>query len=481
MKRAAGDLVVLEMEEKTLLLDEQEKTVELLDGFGSVDDDAWIITDYDGAAPRFQNVDTPPKYAEVLLERQLQESGELDEGARILAHWKKGRGKTASQVFFTTVQEKAYLAHENRANELDSHYLTFPCNALLLACLNHFTTVEEKKEKKGKQTKEEKTDQKKEQKRRKKQKKTQQKIVAILFEHGRHVDLLLGRSDQVIGSNRVSSFADTAEAKASLSNTVGAELRNIMEATPQDITEIVYFNFLLPASDIDYATYEKEHDKWVDALAERSNVKLLKMEAHGYDLPEGGKLLTSLPEALQHLSDKDATLKQVGVLAYRAQQIMPIAVFAMLIIVVCLGVVAFGVQMQSATLEAEALALQEDKSAAQPVRIVPLNDAYKEVVTFVRNLEHWQRIPSYWMLLSELSSARVNKLFFDQVTIEFDENVKALMTLKGAIESSFQTANKEHEIFLAELTKRNFTIVKSKFATDVTQLTFELKLERAPE
>lgn len=470
MKKGADDLLVVEMEETWLLLDEKRQKVTPLEDFDTIEEDVWLITDMNGAIPRFQWVESPPKYAEILVQRQLQEAGELEEGARIITHWKKGRTATSSQIYFTAITGKTYLTHENRLNALETHYLLFPSNALLLACLNHFTLMRDKKERAESTG----------HKRRKKQRASLHDIVAIVFEHGRHVDLLVGQSGQIIGAGRVSSFADTAEAKASLATPVAAELRNIMEAVPNELSEIVYFNWLTPPPDSDMDALQKP--AWLATLATQIKAETNILPMHRYDFSEEGVLLTSLPEVLQHLSDRDATATPQERLAYRAQQVMPWTILIMLVVVIGLGTATAWLQQHNAILKAETLALKQTIfSANQPTRVTPLGDTHETVLTFVQNLERWQRAPSFWMLLSELSSARVDKLFFDRVTIQFDQKVTARMTLTGAIESSFQTANKDHEIFLAELTKRNFKVIKSSFATDVTQLTFEIELERTPE
>lgn len=472
MKKAPEDWLVIEMTEKTLILNKEKKTVESLENFEQIDEDVWVVTDFNNTPPRFQWVEAPPQYAEILAQRQLQEAGELEDGAHIIPHWKKGRGKTASQIFFTAIPGKVYLTHENRANELETHYLLFPCNALLLACLNHFVTAKNR-DTQGK------TSAKKPQG---KKKKKLQKTVAILFEHGHHVDMIVGRSGHVMGASRVSSFAETTDDHASLSSSVNVELQNIMEATPNDIDEIVYFNWLLPKPGKEDEAQQKDRASWVITLAKQIQAETNVLPTHRYTMaPEGTLLSTSLPEALQHLSDNDSSATLMELLAYRAQQFMPWAILITLAMVICLGITTVWLQVQNATLKSEILALKNLSDTVTPTRIKPINKSYKKVVAFVQNLERWQRTPSFWMLLSELSSARVHKLFFDRITIQFDKNVKTLTTLTGAIESSFQTANKDHEIFLSELTKRNFKVVKSKFATDVTLLTFEIKLERAAE
>lgn len=474
MKMAPEDQLVVELDHQPILFNLQNNTLEPLENFDVIESDVWVISDFDDTPPRFMEVETPPKYAELLAQRQLQESGELEEGIHMIPHWKKERGKTASTVFFTAIPGKHYLTHESRASELDNHYLLIPCNALLLACLNQFTKITSLDKQKEKQERlAEETSSKK--------KKKSAKVCAILFEHGRHVDLLVGRSGQLLGASRVSSFSNAPDAKELLTNSVTAELQNILEHSTSQLNEIISFNWLLLEAGSDLEAIQSNHGNWITQLAEQLQTSVNILPPKLLQLSEENAILTSLPETLQYLTESDSTASTIEIMAYRSQQIMPWTLFIMIIFALGLGVHAYWLQMQQDTLQAEIDTLQSSASPSMPTKIKPLNDAYKEVVVFIKNLERWQRTSSYWMILSELSSARVPKLFFDQVTIEFDKNVRAFVTLKGAIESSFQTANKDHEIFLAELTKRNFKVVKSNFATDVTQLTFEIKLERQPK
>lgn len=464
MKKARWECLIIEMEHDLFLIDETKQTAKPLVNFDGIEEDAWIITDLNGTPPRFQWVETPPKYAEILAQRRLQEAGELEEGAHLIAHWKQSRSQTASQIFFTAVPSKVFLTHSNRADALETHYMLFPCNAVLLACLNHFSTLKEATQitKKGKKTK------------------ALQKIFAILFEHGRHVDLLIGRSGHVLGAGRVSSFSDTPDARELLSSSVSSELRNIMESTPHTLTDIVYFNWLLsaPKGEEEATTTLENHADWVITLAHQVQAKATVVTPQCYTLPEKGAIITSLPNVLPYLSDSDATITPLDRLAYRTQHVMPWVLLITLLLIIALGSMTVWIHVRQAALQDEIATLQKGRDNVLPKKIQSMDEAYKKIVTFVQDLERWQRAPSFWMLLSDLSSARVTKLFFDQVTIKFDDNFTALVTLTGAIETSFQTANKDHEIFLAELTKRHFKVVKSNFSTDVTQLTFEIKLER---
>ena len=474
MKKAHGDLLVVDMEEKLLLFNAEANTFEPLEDFEKILEDVWVITNFGNTPPRFQWVETPPKYAEILAQRQLQETGELEEGAQIISHWKKSSGKTTSQIFSTAIPKKAYLTHGNRAKELETHYLLFPCNALLFACLKHFTTAQP-------QDKQGATSQQKNKKSQKKKKKQSQKVLAIMFEHNLHVDILVGRANMVIGTGRISSFANTPEAKESLASSANAELRNIMESSTHKVDEIVHFTWILPKPGSDMDALQKNHGNWVTTLANQTQTETVIMVPQSYNLPKEEILFTSLPEALQHLSDSDSTATLVELAAYRTQQLMPWTILIMLVIIIGMGATTLWLHTHNTTLNAEYLALRDDSNAAKPIKVKPIDKNQTDVIAYVKRLERWQRASSFSMLLSELSSARVDKLFFDRVTVEFDADIKAIVTLTGAIESSFQTANKGHEIFLEELSKRNFKVIRSNFATDVTQLTFEIVLERPPK
>ena len=482
MKRSLKDALVVEVDGDLYLL--KPDSARPLDGFADVAGDLWLLSDFLNAPPRFLTVESPIAYAEVMVQRRLQEAGEIEDQSRVFTHWKKARSKTSTTVLCTLVEGTGFTPYENRIRESPFHHLVFSTNALLFACLSQLGSAK--------------------------------RVTAVLFEHGQHVDLLVGRPGQPLGATRVSSFADTPEAKMARAATVANELRSIQESASITVDELIHFGWLFPPPDPRRATgsmplplfaspapaardepeAEPEtadgessgliglHEPpspttWVERLAEDLQTRYRLLKPQEFDLGEGNTLVTALPTVAGYLSDSHAVNGQGDILAFRLQRLMAQVTVLILLLSIGMGLAGMWLRQQAAGLDMRAEGLTATATSAA-VTVNPVDPAYKDVVGFSSDLARWRGAPSFQEILADLTQARMGRIYFDQVRIEFDDFAKASVTLTGAVDDSFEQASRDHELFLATLTGQGYRVVESRFAVNVRELTFTLKLERRP-
>ncbi|MBF0190019.1 MAG: hypothetical protein HQL99_02595 [Magnetococcales bacterium] len=485
MKKSLLDEWIVELDGATHLM--RRRSAEPLEEMSTVKGNKWILSDFGGAVPRFMTVEAPVKYAEIVTQRRLLESGDSEEHARICTHWKRGRGKTSTELFFTVVEGELYSAYEDRAHDDPDHHLLFSVNALLYACLRAFSK---------KQT------------------------VVVLFEHDRHVDLLVGRSGQVLASSRVSSYGNTQEAKENQAETVGQEIRALFADLQGKPELIVHFNWLIGVAEEDASltshsslsgktgfsafgqtreasasatatgwmgggessSLSKEQSRlmsveWGHKLAKSFNIPFKPLKPRLFETKDNGFVVTSIPEVLNHLAVSDSSSPTLDRVRYQAQRLLPWVTFGALLMVAGLYLGALALQRQANLLTEEANQLTDIKTMAS-LKVDPLDPGYQKMVAFADNLNRLKAAPSLQGVLNDVSGSLKGRIEFDQVLVEYDDRSKVQLTLKGRIKEGFPQASLDHEAFIAGLTSRSYRVIKSDFATDVAELQFTLKLER---
>ncbi|MBF0125945.1 MAG: hypothetical protein HQM02_01930 [Magnetococcales bacterium] len=484
MKKSLLDDLIVDVDGATYLL--RRRTAELLETMTSVKGNKWVLSDFGGAPPKFLTVEAPVKYAEIVAQRRLLEMGETGEHARICTHWKRARGKTTTDLFCTVVEGELYSAFEDRAHDDSNHHLLFSVHALLFATLREHS---------------------------------RNKTVLVMFEHDRHVDLLLGRSGQVLASSRASVYAYSPEARESLAETVGQEIRSMLADVTGKLELMVHFSWLVgeetegssttghssitgssgfsafgadtrdaststgwAATGESAVTLGKEQTRmmsaeWAHKLAKSLDVPLKSLKPRMHDSRGQEFVASSLPAALQALTVSDSSSPALDRMQYLAQRSVPLVTFFSLLLVAGLYLGALWLQRQSNLMADETMKLTDIVSSAA-MKVEPVDPGYQKVVAFTDNLSRLKVAPSLQGILTDVTKSLSGRIQFDQVVVEYDAQAKAVLTLKGRVKSGFPQASQEHEAFISSLTSRNYRVLKSDFSTDVMELQFTLKLER---
>lgn len=483
MKKSLLDELIVDVDGMPHLV--RRRTAEMLETIATVKGNKWVVSDFGGVSPKYMTVEAPARYAEIVAQRRLLEMGEAGEHARICTHWKRARGKTSTELFFTVVEGDLYSAYEDRAFDDVNHHLLFSTHALLYACLREHS---------------------------------KNKTVLVMFEHDRHVDLLLGRSGQVLATSRVSSYAYTQEAKENQMDTVGQELKSMMMDMQGKLEMIVYFGWLMGeetesssatgssttgssgfssfgggetkeaststgwAATGESTSMGKEQARlmsaeWAHKLAKSLEVPLKLLKPKMHDVRGNEFVVSSIPDAMSALTVADSSSPVMDRIQYQAQRSMPWVTLISLLMVSGLYLGGLWMQRQANLLADETLKYA-DVSMGATMKVDPVDPEFLKVVAFTDNISRLKTAPSLQGLLTDITSALSGKMTFDQVIIEYDEHSKVTTTLNGRIKSGFAQASQEHETFITGLTSRNFRVVKSDFSTDVSELQFTLKLER---
>ncbi|MBF0418151.1 MAG: hypothetical protein HQL86_07885, partial [Magnetococcales bacterium] len=374
--------------------------------------DTWIVSDFGGAMARFMTVEAPLAYAELVATRRLQESGEAQEHARLLTHWKRARGKTSTELYFTLVEGERLRLHEDRAHDDPNHQLLFSVHLLPYQLLRQ---------------------------------QPKDRTVAVLFEHDRHVDILLGRAGQVLAASRISSYGSGRAAKENQAESVAQELRALLIGAQTRLNRIVHFGWLLgEGTDENERAAEQQHLQsalWCEEVGRILQVPCDILPAQILKRSDEGFVVSAIPSLMSSLKLSDTSSSPVDRLQYQAQRLLPNLLpfaFGLTVLLVLIGV---WLNTKAALLDSEARRIDRELTVAT-TKPEPPDPALGKMVTFVDTLARLRETPSWQEMLKELHDALGGrKILFDQVMIEQEDPAKVQMTLKGRIAALFPVAS----------------------------------------
>lgn len=483
MKRSRQDKLIVEIDGVTVHL--RGRTAQLITDVTQVIGSKWLVSDFDGAPPRFMTLEAPVRYAEMLLARRLQEMGEAEQGSRTLTHWKQRRGETGSELFFTTVNGRAFRVYEDRSFEDDHPHLLFSSNALLAAvAADHWADH----------------------------------TVTVMFEHDRHLDYVVGRAGKILTAGRLSTYA--VEARESLVESIRLELRNLRNNQQVAVDKIVYFNWMVFQEEEQFGATpslgsfgkgdttgtgwghntatdstsswltagEKSNpgdqkvylaSEWVRNLAGEMEIECVVSRPTRFEMEGSSFLSTALPGLVtRHLTVAHTSSPTQTRLQYQTMRLAPLAAVAAWLLLAGVFWSAIALDSRAALLEQETLA--SGTATTQQGDIKPLPGGLKEVLDYAGLLHDVREAPELRQILSDLSVSGQGHIRLDKVNMQYDDRIRPSITITGLIQSGFEQAQMVHKDFLEKLQSLGYVIQESHFGTDVRELTFTITLTRNP-
>ncbi|MEG3639700.1 hypothetical protein [Magnetococcus sp. PR-3] len=468
--------LILEVDGQRVML-APKKAQDIAD-VNEVDGDRWLISDFNGSVPRLMMVDAQIKYAEIKLQRKLQEMGEGDENSRILTHWKKKRGESSTEILFSVVPGDIMAVHDDLAYESRDVHLNFSFNALLFAALNKYGSKQN---------------------------------VVVMFEHDRHVDYMVGKKDRILGAGRMSSFAATSEAKMALAETISEELKILEKQSHQKVERVVHFGFFrsepgeegagqttrqtsstgfgqTAAAGDDKTSWVGDETELVDAGADTSWViKLAEfMEASTdvlsparFAMEDGSFLVTSIPKVTSLLASWDAANKELDIASYIGVRVSPWLTAAVWLLVV--GGLFGQTWLERNVTFMKAETRKIESSLGQDEKVKEITEGQKDVVLFSEQLSKLSQIYDAKRIIADLSLARADRNIQILRLLISHENQTPSVVIEGRVNNSFSVASKDHEKFLNTLRSKGYKVEKSQLDTDILQLSFKVTLSRKAE
>ena len=389
-----------------------------------------LVTDMQDAISRTMTIDVAHKYVDVMVRKKLQESGEFDDAISLIPHLKKKKGKNSAEIFFTALPSRLFSYYTELIRERQDIVLLFPLFSVLFSVLKRMRSAEP---------------------------------VAVVFQHNRFADLVIGTSKKVYYANRCVAFDTSDEQISKLWETVKADIKNV----ENEHRIAVGRAFLLT---------------WIDSgdlpdWSQDGEMEVVSLENASVSY-QGNTHQSSFLGALKTLSGKDSASVPADKACYYAQKWVPYINAIMILAVLFFGGAYYYFQNKSDTLGNKITRLEG--KAARISKQTPVNinrEKFDEILVFVKNLASARSLPSFKEIIDDLSAAASKTMQFQILKVDYTtQDLK--LELFGRIEAPFTLAHQSYQDLIHYFKQKGYLLQESRFNTDIQNSQFLLKFSR---
>jgi len=404
--------------------------LETISNLKDLSGDLWLLTDLQDAISRHMTVEAAPNYVDVILRKKIQESGEFDDSVSIIPHCKKKKSRHTTEVFFTALSARKYRYYTDLTEGHGDAVFVFPLYAVLFRALKSIRS---------------------------------KKPVAVVFQHNRFADIIVGTKKQVFYVNRCVAFDTSEEQLIRLWDTVKAELLSVRQEHRLELTNV----FVLD---------------WIDSLdlpsrTDDSGLKWSQLQGAPV-IFNGKRLQVSFLQILKGLSVVDSASTPVEKACFFTRQMAPIfnALLLTAALVLACGYLYF--QHRTDLLGNRITALRGQLVRMQALQSADFNrEAFDRTFEFVRNLASYRSVPSYRDIIADISSGVPEQMKLEILKIKYT-SVEIQVEVFGHIQAPFKTAHTDYQGLIRILKQKQYVIQSNRFDTDIRDSQFLLKFKR---
>ena len=388
----------------------------------------WIVSDLGNAVSKTMTLEAPLKYAEVIARKNIEESGEFDEPVAIITHWKKKADKNTTDVFFTALPLRHRQKYFAKATDQPDSVLVFPLYGVLQGVLKHINYP---------------------------------KPVAVVFQHDRSVDIVIGTKNEIYYANRCVSFDSSDEQVSALWDMVKTDIESAETNNKIEVERIIFLN-------------------WID-----SPLKPKKAEDMGKEPLSIGEETITVDGKIHRSSFFKALKMQKGFwsvssasekLFYYCQRLLPALNGALIFALILCAVGHVWFDQRTDVLAKELNALRTDIRTLNK-EISKSQIPYEEPLAFVKDLKECSSIPAFKTLVNHFSDALSQTMSLEILKADYRDN-KVEIEVFGRAKTSFDQAHKGYQKFVTVLKQNGYTISESTFDTTIGESTFLAKLTK---
>ncbi len=392
--------------------------------------DYLFLSDMQEAVSRVMTVEAPVKYVEVIIRKQLQESGEFDSPVAVITHWKKKKRQNTTDIFFTAVPASLFHNYIDQVKELEDNILLFPLYMALLGALNHIRH-------KG--------------------------PVAVIFQHSRFADLIIGTKKRVYYANRCVAFDDSDEQILSLWNTAITDIKTVEEENRIKVAKAFLINWVdsgvLPDwpedEEIEICPLEEEQISFHEEIKSTSLLKVLGRQT-------GIKSISTPVEKTWYFANKWAFSFNI--------------LFLLAALILIIG--SFWNNQRANFLETQAQRLTREMDGVQvQAPLAVSGKGYEGTLSFVKNLALYQKCPSYKKVINDISDFHFSDMKLEVLKLDYSAE-EIHLEIFGNIISPFNIAYKGYQNLLFVLKQKGYIVNENRFDTQIRNSQFLLKLTK---
>ncbi len=388
-----------------------------------------LVTDFPDSLTRVMNVNSEPKFADVMARRQIEEEGEFDQSVHIIPYWRKQRVRNSTDIFLTALPRRTYEQYMNHVQEAEEPLILYSLyNVLYEAIKRHG--------RKG--------------------------PVAVVFQHGKVVDLIIGTSKMVYSANRSKAFDDTAGQLDALWDMVLSDIRSAEAENRIRVERVLLVSWIDTRAPV-WKDISGFHLEFIEE-------DILKIE--------GKRRKVSLPGLIKHMPVGASISGGIERWAFSLQKVILPLNLMILCVTVFVFILYFCFSGRVRAMEADYQGILKELYAGEKLQTrAEIPARYTKVTGFINRIYRASRFPGYKRLVNDLTDA-----FGAQMTVELIDGSYGESGLnadiRGLISMPFDQAYRTYQRAILILNKKGYRVDKSSFSTTISKSHFVLKLAR---
>ncbi len=397
---------------------------------GDITGDKRLVTDFQEGMSRVMTVEGPAKYAELLVRRKLQETGEFEEPVHVFTHWKKKRGKTTADVFFTAVPSRLTNYYLVESGQQEDIILVYGLYGVLWDLLQREAGADP---------------------------------AAVVLRHHRFAEVVVGSRRHVYFANRCVAFDTEKEQIDALWETVRSDIEAVEQEQRINVGKIIHLNWV----------NAEDGPKWPREWHKR----LIKMP-HEAMLMGASSQTVSLHLAARKQSAGQSVSPLKEKFFYLTKRWAPAINLAMAVLLVALFAGLIRLKADSHGLRQRVEEIRQEIGQVQTnLPRETLSEDFDKLLKFIVQMEHHKSAPSYQQIVDDLTRTALKQLALDRLKVDFGAD-QVQLELTGNIDAPFEVAHGGYQKFLNQMTARGYRVEESRFETQINRSQVVLKLSR---
>ena len=390
--------------------------------------DYWLLSDLQEGVSRTMTLEGEFKYLDLLVGRKMQEAGEFDEPVEVVAHWKKKQSKTVNEIFFTALPARLHHQYRDLLAAHNDNIILFPLYAVLYGVLQKIGPTSP---------------------------------VAVVLQHSRFADIVVGTAKQIYYANRAVAFDETPEQLEALWETVRADISAAETEHRISVGNVYTLNWIdsgpLPSwpedSGVTWHPVEPEEIRLGETVHSVSLFNAMRQQTPRY----------SMASALERIR-------------FAARRVAPIVniLFVLMILGMAAGIYGYrlrteGLKQQLQQLEARIGQIEFETPQAISV------DQFTATVDFIRQLADYRRAPAYKKIINDIAAGLTPDMLLEQLKMDYaPEGIS--IELFGRVTAPFGQAYQGYQDLMQRLRQSGYRITEQRFDTEIRESKFLIKL-----
>jgi len=409
-----------------------DEKIEPIATFDGTSHDTYFVSDLQGTAiSQTTTIESPVKYIEVMVRKNLQESGEFDEPLSIITHWKKKKGRNVTDILFTAVPTRILYQHLERIKEYQDSVILFPLYSVLVSILKKMRPKEP---------------------------------VAIVFQHNRFADVIIGTHKKIYYANRCVAYDNTDEQIDALWNTARTDIETAKTEHGIEVNNILKLLWM----------DSTEPPEWPEDLPRKAH----PFPEADFIFPDGKRCYLPFIAAIKALSGFDGVSPPREKTFHYANRYAPYCNAFLILSILFIMTGSVWCFYKDSGIRKEIVTTEKTRSAV----LLSLSEktpeiSYENSLSLVRDLTYCQKIPSYKETINDLSAALSESMKIENLKVEYTNKAVTLEIL-GRADTSFKKAYVGYQTFGSYLRDKGYVVEESKFSTEISSSVFFMKLRK---